>query len=335
MNRRGFAAFALILLIFIFASPGYSQSNPVRVEGTVFDPAGAVIVNEKIVFENSLLKSLIVTDEIGSYAVELPPGEYKVRMVDTGWLPLNPDFFQVTSGNPITKNLYPVPDAAPRCILKVVVPFEVIVPSVNTPLSYVKQQIGQVKGVVTDIQGARIPESKVVFEDAIGKLQTKGNEAGEYSMDLPIGVYSVTVSSPWFCNFRRFAFQVKPNAQTTLNAALRAFGTHVGCGNTESFEMVKADTGEPTFIRIQYGERKVDKEKIEYKRVSDGDFGDEELVVLYDGITIRAEKIWLNKSSKYLEAEGDVVIEQGRQVIKVKRAEFDYNAKNPIVRLEN
>ena len=339
MNRSGFTALAPILLIFILANSGHRQTKPVRVEGTVFDSAGAVIANEKIFFENEQLKYLVATNDSGQYVVELLPGEYKIRLADTGWLPLKPNTLEVKSANPITKNLYPVPGSVPIGVLIVVAPSEIMVPSISTLPASIKQQTGQVKGLVTDLSGARIPNAQMVFESLDGQQNIRTNDAGEYEISLSPSVYNVKVQVPGFCGIQK-RIEVKAAALSNADFALKVSASHTTCeGDTPSaifFRRVDK-LGKPYSIEIGYEDRNY---WFEVTTETSGDwylykaYGNIKVVVRFREFVIQADKISLHKYADQITAEGQVVIENENNKIKAKYVEFDFTKDKPILRLK-
>jgi lipopolysaccharide assembly outer membrane protein LptD (OstA) len=57
------------------------------------------------------------------------------------------------------------------------------------------------------------------------------------------------------------------------------------------------------------------------------------VTVSFDVLTIVADEVRLNKKSLVLEAEGNVIVEDGRQRLNFVYAEVDFKAKDPIATL--
>src|SRR5665213_461133 len=84
---------------------------------------------------------------------------------------------------------------------------------------------GELAGNVTDATGAAIPGATVdaVNQGTGGKNEAKSSSAGSYRFsDIPIGVYTVTVTAPGFATASNTGVQVQINSTTALNVALKA-----------------------------------------------------------------------------------------------------------------
>src|SRR5665213_1196235 len=84
---------------------------------------------------------------------------------------------------------------------------------------------GELAGNVTDATGAAIPGATVdaVNQGTGGKNEAKSSSAGSYRFsDIPIGVYTVTVTAPGFATATNNGVQVQINSTTALNVALKA-----------------------------------------------------------------------------------------------------------------
>ncbi|MEW6130828.1 MAG: carboxypeptidase-like regulatory domain-containing protein [Acidobacteriota bacterium] len=97
-----FAAFSLMLLI---VGLGYGQTKTGRVEGTVFDPNGAVIPGAKVTFENAQFSQVTFTNEAGHYEIELPEDVYTLKILANGFLPLEIILIRVEVGKNNIENL--------------------------------------------------------------------------------------------------------------------------------------------------------------------------------------------------------------------------------------
>ncbi len=85
------------------------------------------------------------------------------------------------------------------------------------------QQLGILRGVVTDESGALVPGAKVVVSDGARPVKsvTAGND-GSYSIaGIPPGKYMVQASSPGLVQFQPAALEVTGGATATLNLQLR------------------------------------------------------------------------------------------------------------------
>jgi len=85
------------------------------------------------------------------------------------------------------------------------------------------QQLGILRGVVTDESGALVPGAKVVVSDGARPVKsvTAGND-GSYSIaGIPPGKYTVTASSPGLVQFQPAAVEINGGATATANLQLR------------------------------------------------------------------------------------------------------------------
>ena len=83
---------------------------------------------------------------------------------------------------------------------------------------------GALAGNVTDSTGAVIPGANIsaVNQSTGGKNETKSTSAGAYRFpDLPIGVYTVTVTAPGFATATNTGVQVEINVTASLSVTLK------------------------------------------------------------------------------------------------------------------
>src|SRR5260370_25326052 len=86
------------------------------------------------------------------------------------------------------------------------------------------QQLGILRGVVTDESGALVPGAKVVVSDdgARPVKSVKGGNDGSYSIaGIPPGKYTVQASSPGLVQFQPATVEINGGATATLNLQLR------------------------------------------------------------------------------------------------------------------
>src|SRR5437773_10037741 len=82
----------------------------------------------------------------------------------------------------------------------------VLTPRVGTAGS---QELVKLKGVLLDPQDARIVRATVTLENDKLKRQVYSNEEGGFEVQLPIGVYQLTVESNGFTKLLMTSLQVK------------------------------------------------------------------------------------------------------------------------------
>jgi hypothetical protein len=210
------------------------------------------------------------------------------------------------------------------------------------------QATGQLSGTVTDINGARIADAKVAIEgDGTIRTVTTAQD-GTYEVDLTRGIYRIRVSSPGFCPTRRAAFRFQSSTAVTFNFTLVVCALEnvlIGengkyIGEKDRYRMpfkeevlpVKSASVFPLNLLIQYGERLKDKNVIQYKgfKIDSKCLG---VIVTYNLLTIQADKVRFDKQTLKLEAEDNVIVEDGKQCSRAKKAEVDFNGREPIIRL--
>jgi hypothetical protein len=86
--------------------------------------------------------------------------------------------------------------------------------------SSVTQASGQIKGVVMDVQDARVPAAiiKIVGKDF--KWEGMADSEGEFTADVPPGTYRIYVASPGFRKFESAFLKVKSNVIELVNIHL-------------------------------------------------------------------------------------------------------------------
>ncbi len=193
--------------------------------------------------------------------------------------------------------------------------------SLTSPL----QVTGEVRGTVMDFNEAVIPNAAVIFERYKTKVRVVSNEAGNYMAELPTGEYRVTTEIYGFSPFRRAAFKIQSNTPILINIVpvpqAISYGTVAPQFYYESFSVPALNNSLDLLIRFRT-QRKY-RGIIEYRKV----------LVSYDVLTIYADSLRLNQKAFRLEANGNVVVEDGKQRVHVKRAEVEFKTGEPIIKL--
>ncbi len=78
-------------------------------------------------------------------------------------------------------------------------------------------QSGKIAGVVLDINDARIADATVIIERAKFKRELRSGDAGEFEIELPAGVYQITVEKHGFNRFVVESLKVKPKVTEMIN----------------------------------------------------------------------------------------------------------------------
>jgi hypothetical protein len=84
-----------------------------------------------------------------------------------------------------------------------------------------KRLIGKLEGVVVDTNEARIVKASVKIEGRRIKREVISNEEGLFQVELPVGMYQITVYSPGFGVFQRKGVKVQANSTTKVEIPLK------------------------------------------------------------------------------------------------------------------
>lgn len=218
------------------------------------------------------------------------------------------------------------------------------------------QPRGHVSGTVTDITEARVSGATITIEGEGAKRTITAANDGTYEVELPVGIYRIKVNSAGFCPARRAAFKVQSLTVATFGFTLVVCPTVNNIivengrykGETDGYQSPFKEedfpvgpAGSPLDLLIRYGRRRKDGNIIEYTgykssiQYTGHSSGDKRLgvTVSYNLLTINAEKVRLNPKTLRLEAEGSVVIENGRQQTYAKRAVVEFKAGESVIEL--
>ena len=81
---------------------------------------------------------------------------------------------------------------------------------------------GMVEGVTSDFVGALVPNAILLFERGEFSREVKSDEAGRFEVELPAGVYRVTVKKfGIFDPFQRKAVRVRAGKTKKFNVVLK------------------------------------------------------------------------------------------------------------------
>ncbi|MCI0487464.1 MAG: hypothetical protein L0229_12795 [Blastocatellia bacterium] len=95
---------------------------------------------------------------------------------------------------------------------------------------------------------------------------------------------------------------------------------------------ISHSTGSPFDISIQFGERSEAGNVVLYKGFKSDD-KHLKVRVNYDLLTLYADHVRFNKKTRQLEAEGNVVFEDGNQRVHAKRAVITFKVDGPTIKL--
>jgi hypothetical protein len=216
--------------------------------------------------------------------------------------------------------------------------------------------MGTLTVMVMDITGKPVSGAHILLETNHAALEFATDQEGKYEIMLPADLYQVSIiSSKEFCWSRRAAFNLKPSNTTSLKFILIEYQSVVPEGSErelgeefldtaglniqyESVPLTRLKSTVPE-LGVQFGERIERKGYIEYRArlLYSGSslFGDPHpgVVASYDITTIYANVLRFNKNAFSLEAEGNVIIDDGKQLIRGKRAKLKFSSSTPVLEL--
>lgn len=208
--------------------------------------------------------------------------------------------------------------------------------------------VGYLTGVVLDTNNSAVAGATVTVERGEAKYLITTGQDGSFNIQLPVGIYRIRAENPGFCLSRRAAFRLRPSITTTINLRLIVcplvhsliLEGRKAKGETSRYqspfkeeEFSVTSSGEPLTLLVQYGARIVRGHDIQYKgfRLTDGRwFG---AIVTHDIFTIYADKVRFNAKSLLIEAEGNVIFENGTERAKTQRVDVDLKSPEPRVKI--
>ena len=228
--------------------------------------------------------------------------------------------------------------------------------------SFTPKQTSQLSGTVVDMNESRVSDAAVTVEGEGLTRTVATSEDGTYKINLPVGTYRIKVARTGFCPAHRAPFGALPLSSIILNFTLIPCpivneitiknDQYVGEKDRykdpfkeEVFPLVHS-TGRPLELLVRYGSRQEDQNMIEYRGTvvpyeahvdtprgsahRDKYLG---VTLSYNLLTIRADKVRLDSTTFRLEAEGNVVVEDGKRSDKGKRVFADLKTYEPRVEL--
>ena len=187
-------------------------------------------------------------------------------------------------------------------------------------------QAGTIRGVVFDEQQARIISSRVTIENSDYKNELRVNDAGEFALSIAPGTYEVIVHAPWFFPYRRKSVTVSAGKTVELETTLFVRPTHSSCGIFDSF-VLKDISGLEDHIDVSSAEQSADGEVVEYRSGQALRCGDVDVKVRYGKYQLTADKVILNHKTFRLEANGNVMIDDGKERKRLERVTLTWNKK--------
>jgi hypothetical protein len=209
--------------------------------------------------------------------------------------------------------------------------------------------MGRISGTVVDVNESRIAGATVIIERIGFSRAIHTDEDGAYDVGLPTGIYRMKVSSTGFCPIRRAAFKVMPSTVIKFDFTLIVcpIVNNISIldgqykGETDDYtppfaeDLLAIDTlalPQPSLL-IQFGERALVGNIIQYRGFKSDDkyIG---VMASYNLMTLYADKLSFDKEVGLIKAEGNVILEDGKQQVRARRVEIVFKAGEPIIKLE-
>jgi Carboxypeptidase regulatory-like domain len=190
-----------------------------------------------------------------------------------------------------------------------------------------------VKGVVTDINNARVPMASVTIESDGQRLQTKTGLDGTYSVRVQTGTYTISISRPGFCEVRRGEFVAQKHTEVQFDFQLWV------CPSDDmrsSYHYVELDSVPHTHLKplVLFGESQTegDLEHFTGPIIFEGGLNSGRkypVVFSFNLLTVRANSVSYNSRNHVLTANGDVVWREGADSGSGTAFEIKLNSSEP------
>jgi hypothetical protein len=198
---------------------------------------------------------------------------------------------------------------------------------------------GHIYVTVKDVQDAFVASATVQAKSWDQTFTTQTNEDGIYKLNLPVGIYQIVVSSQGFCASTRAQFKVEQDSTINFDFMLNVCPSHGSPPfKTESFAIpYSKDNSLKLFV--QYGKQEVQGEMITFEgfphkiadHIKDIPVG---VIVSYNLLTIRANKIEMDRQTVRLKASGDVVFANGRKQVNANIVEVIFREGVPEINIQ-
>lgn len=180
---------------------------------------------------------------------------------------------------------------------------------------------GRVRDAARPVNGL-----KVSVKSATMRREVIINSSGDYEMELPADVYTITATLPEYYPYRRAPFRVRPGTVTIINLNLILIGidrVHGG-GKDLKYEKLSVPNAADQKLDalVAYNDRKEDERYIEYEGIR----------LYYDALAVHALNLQLDKRDFTFKATGNVHVDDGQQSdVYVRRADIGFLGSNPTI----
>jgi hypothetical protein len=204
----------------------------------VTDPSGAAIPRAGVTIASATPLGLptqdLKTNEAGTLAVELQPGDYDITVHALSFRTVSRHIIAQKSVAQSVKVLLQVAGCPPGC--------NVVSMSAAEPLF-------AVKGVVVDQLGAVIPQAEVVFKGESGTIVAHTGMDGTVNVTLESGKFLVTISAVGFATTKLADIYVPGSTADAVRVVLKP-SPQVTCGPCVEDPLVMTETSElPNVIK--------------------------------------------------------------------------------------
>jgi hypothetical protein len=203
----------------------------------------------------------------------------------------------------------------------------------------VAQQMGKVQISSLNLREEIVPFIDVIIEGNGIRRELDSVRVGEeYEngglVELPVGIYRVTTRNANYFDFRRAPFRVQPGIVTRINVdPLRLIPVQMlmadGSDRYElepkpAYDVYSVPHPPSTAITmlVRYDKKRRSGEYVDYA-------SERGVMVSYDALAIYANKIRVDRKKLTLSAQGDVIVEDGTQRIKVSNVTVQFKNGAP------
>ena len=197
---------------------------------------------------------------------------------------------------------------------------------------------GKVQISSLNVKDEIVPFIDVIIEGNGIRRELKSVGVGEeYEngglVELPVGAYRITSRNGNYFEFRRAAFQVRPGVVTRINvdpALMVQLQMLMSDGSDRyvfapkpAYDEYSVPHGPDQALRmlVRYYKKHTTRDYVDYERV----------MVSYDALAAYADRIRFDRKKFTLGADGNVIVEDGTQRVKVKSVTITFNNGAPKV----
>lgn len=201
------------------------------------------------------------------------------------------------------------------------------VPAVNQAARSGQQPQGAIRGRVEDASRG-VHNVKVLVESATAKHEAVTDTNGDYEIELPAGVYTITATIPEYYPYRRAPFRVRPGTVTTINLDLLLIGIDRVHGGGKGIHYEKLPlphaADNPLDVLVVYEDRKESERYVEYEGIK----------LYFDALAVHAVNFQLDKKDFTFKATGNVHVDDGHQSdVYVRQADISFLGGSPQIQL--